>query len=271
MDPRQDIGPETSAYIRNQGSMPWKMSVFLTMSAMQSVRQTLDESPELTPAHLTFQAMQAAAHQGAESALRQKVGSSRALTNLLNTHEDDADAWYRNCARRGAELAMIETRGNFTNRYGFAVITPEAINQIAELTGEREVLEVGAGNGYLAHRLAQAGINVLPTDAHRPERSGYQLGNVQHTDIINIDAETAIRQLPEMDLLWSWPCQEEASGKALQSYDGRNLIYIGEQDDGCTGGDLFNRVLEERFTPVEFIGIPSFPDVHDCVGIYRRR
>ena len=271
MDPRLDVGHEISEYIRKQGYMPWKMSVFLTVSATQRVRQTLDKCPELAPAHLMFQAMQAAALQGAESALRKRVQASRALTNLLNTHEDDAQAWHRKCAQQGARLAMVETRGEFTDRYGFAVITPEAIDRIAELTGDREVLEVGAGNGYLAHRLAQAGVNVLPTDAHRPEESNYRLGNVQHTDIINIDAETAIRQLPDMDLLWSWPCRDEASGKALQSHEGQTLIYIGEQDDGCTGGDLFNQVLEERFTPVEFIRIPSFPDVHDCVGIYRRR
>ena len=276
MDPRNDVGPEISEYMRQQGTMPWKLSIFLTMAAAQSVRRTLDDyqTPncrEPAPAHLVFKAMQEAALQGADAALRNKVAASRFLTNTLRASHEDPNAWYRTCAHQGARGALVETRADFTARYGFAVITDDAISQLATHIGGREILEVGAGNGYLAHRLAQAGVSILPTDANPPQQSGYPLGKVQYTDIINIEACTAIRELPEMDLLWSWPCPDDSSGQALQHFQGKTLIYIGEQDDGCTAGKLFNQMLAQRFEPVDFIDIPSFPGVHDCVGIYRRR
>ena len=74
-----------------------------------------------------------------------------------------------------------------------------------------------------------------------------------------------------MDLLWSWPCPDDESRMALQSSQGETLIYIVEQNHGCTGGEILNQVLDQRFEPVGFISIPSFPGVHDCIGIYRRR
>ena len=269
MDPRSHVGLEISAYIRKQATMPWKLQAFLTLTAVRSVRLELDELPENTPAHRAFEIMTTAAQQRGEAALREKVAASRALTNILRDCHEDPDDWYRTCARRGAESAMVEARKDFTTRYGF-VVTDEAVSQLAGHIADLEALEVGSGNGYLAHRLNQAGISVLPTDANLPQQSGYHLGSVQHTDIINIDARTAIQELPEMDLLWSWPCPGDSSGQALQHFRGKTLIYIGDQYDGCTGGKLFHQLLDQRFKPVDFIPIPSFSNVHDCIGVYRR-
>ena len=132
------------------------------------------------------------------------------------------------------------------------------------------MLEVGAGNGYLSKQLQDAGVDLLPTDLHKPQDSSYQLGDTRHTAIATIDALQAIRAFHQMDLLWSWPPRDASSGEALQAFQGELLVYIGEQHDGCTGGDLFNLVLTERYRLLHSIEIPTFPHTNDSIGVYRR-
>ena len=69
---------------------------------------------------------------------------------------------------------------------------------------------------------------------------------------------------------WSWPPPDESSGQALARCNGEFFVYIGEQSNGCTGGELFNDVLYTKFECCEGFDIPSFPGVHDSITLYRR-
>ncbi len=168
-----------------------------------------------------------------------------------------------------AVTAMVELRTDFTSMYGFPVVTPEAVAFLRRHLADREVLEVGVGNGYLASQLTQAGLNVFPTDAHGLDDNQYGLGDQHHTPVLQCD--TAIREFPELDLIWSWPCLDHSSGEALALFQGETFVYIGEQYGGCTGGDRFDQELDRRFQQVDQMPLPSFSPVHDAIGVYRRK
>ena len=270
-DNSTDVNPEICEYIR-QGRMPFTLHAYLSWQAATHVKETLktaEAQSTLTPQQ-AFEFMRDQAQAHAQDTLQNMIETSPYLPNLLKDQVENPEAWMQQAAVRPTETALVELRTEFTTRYGFPIITPEAVDELAKLLTGRQVLEVGAGNGYLAQQLQQAGVDLFPTDPHHPASSSYALGKTQHTAVIQADAKQAIREFPEMDLLWSWPCRDEASGLAQQSSQAQLLVYIGEQDNGCTGGELFHQVLEDRFKPVRTIHIPSFPNVHDSIGIYRR-
>ena len=267
-----DRNPEIAKFIRT-GIMHHRLIDELADAAVSVAEKRVSamSTEQTPPAHLVHSLMTITATTVVKDMLREAVMTSRYLNNLLNEHAENREDWYRAAARRPSASAMRRLRDSFTRTYGFPVITPEAVQALKGLLQGRPVLEVGAGNGYLAYRLQQAGVEVLPTDAHPLPENPYDLGSQEHTTILQADAAEALAEFPEMALLWSWPCPDDASGEALQSFQGETLIYIGEQYAGSTGGELFHQILDQEFEPVEFINIPSFPDIHDSIGIYRRQ
>ena len=266
---RDDI----NRYMTAGGNPPSAITLHLAARATATVRQNLTEAlaQHTLASHQAFDLLQHAVVPSAELALRQLVESSPDLARLLNEHVREPDKWYRETAQYAAVTAMIELRTDFTSMYGFPVVTPEAIVFLCHHLANREVLEVGAGNGYLASQLTQAGLNVFPTDAHGLNDNQYGLGDQHHTPVLQCDAATAIREFPELDLIWSWPCRDHSSGEALALFQGETFVYIGEQYGGCTGGDRFDHELDQHFQQVDRMPLPSFPPVHDAIGVYRRK
>src|SRR3712207_5908989 len=71
--------------------------------------------------------------------------------------------------RRGGEgIFDGEFRRQLTRTYAWAIPNQAAIDAIADLAEGRGVMEVGAGTGYWAALLRQAGVDVIPTDAAPP-------------------------------------------------------------------------------------------------------
>ena len=268
METNPDLQSEICEHIRS-GRMNFKLHAFLASQAVTQVTRELHSQAPMTPWQ-AYEFLRDHARQATEAALSKRVQASPYLPALLHSQTDDPDKWLREAALPPTITALTELRTQFLRLYGFPVITSEAMGQLTEAFANRQVLEVGAGNGYLTKQLQDAGIDVFPTDPHQPKSSGYPLGKTQHTAIIQCDASQAIQEFSDMDLLWSWPVREETSGLALQQFKGEIFAYIGEQDDGCTGGELFHQILEDEFKIVRSIHIPSFPNVHDSIGIYQR-
>ena len=265
-----NVASAIAAHLREDRHVPFILTAYLTERAAAAVRRRLEQAHG-TPAHVAFDLMTHTARFAAISALRRLVERSETLSALLAERATEPERWYAAVAAEAVPATLFNLRSDFTSRYGFAVITPEAIDRLAQLCRGRQVLEVGAGNGYLAQQLERAGVAILPTDPNEPGNSGYHLGQLRHTQITTLDAAAAIRSQTQRDLLWSWPCPSHESAAALKQFRGELFVYIGEQFDGCTGGTAFTDLLERNFTPVEFIPIPSFPDVRDCIGVYQRK
>lgn len=129
--------------------------------------------------------------------------------------------------------------------------TPSAafVDELVQFLGDRLVLEVFAGNGYLAALLANRGVRITATslftghDAH--ERGVYY-------DVKELAAVDAVRQEGARHevLLLSWPTVTPAALAAVEAWGpGRDVVFVGEITDyakghlgGCATDEFFERV-----------------------------
>ena len=159
-------------------------------------------------------------------------------------------------------------RDEFIRRFGFAVLTPEAVEAIRP---HNPILEVGAGSGYWAWELQQAGVDVVATD---PGTGRYRCvggdGWSSWTSIKKITALRAIRRHPTRTLLTVWPDLADWPVKALRAYRGKRVIYVGEFN-GATADQAFHDLLERDFEEERIVTLPVFYGLHDRLMIYRRR
>ena len=198
--------------------------------------------------------------------------------SLLQTlHQDrlTLTGWAeRQAAPTLTELDRTALRREYNSLFGFPIITSEAIRWISQMTAGIPLLEIGAGNGYLASELINAGVNLIATDPHPPgAEDGHRIpmAPVPSVDILPLDGTQAIALHPERDILWSWPdLNAEYTHQTLRDFKGRFLVYIGEDIYGNTGSPRFHHVLETDFVPVESFQIPTFPGLHDRIILHER-
>jgi len=168
-------------------------------------------------------------------------------------------------------VALRLVRTFLRSRYAFAIPTTKAISYIVENTPGK-VMEIGAGNGYWAKRISDAGKNIEAYDiATTVEDNYYKFKggawfNVQTggpESLVGSDAETLF-------LCWPHP-RDELAFKSLQNFEGDHLIYVGEKQGGCTGDDKFFTKLNKEWKLVKTVLIPSWDGIYDDVYHFARK
>lgn len=149
--------------------------------------------------------------------------------------------------------------------YAYAIPSPETIAWIARTVDGRPVVEIGAGRGYWASQLAEAGVTLHAYDIHppggrapntwfpspnRPDALFHAVGNLR--DLATADRDNR-RQPAQHVLLLCWPpaWDHPMSLRALTAYErrgGNHLIYIGETDSNRSATPEFFQALSTRWT-----------------------
>ena len=144
-------------------------------------------------------------------------------------------------------------RREYNSLFGFPIITSEAIRWIAQMTAGNTLLEIGAGNGYLASRAHQGRREPhTATDPHPPSAPRTDTAYPWHPYLpwtyCPSAGTDAIALHPDRDILWSWPdnSMPKYTHETLRNFEGRFLVYIGEDIYGSTGSPVFHHVLEDR-------------------------
>lgn len=150
------------------------------------------------------------------------------------------------------DLRIIEELGAYrtalATRYAWSIISPGDVDWMAGVLGGRGVVEVGAGSGYWAWQLEQAGVSVAAYDPHPPAEDNNYCKHGPYTTLLSAGAEAAAEH-PDRALLMVWPPYDgEHAAHALSVYKGELLIYAGEPEGGCTADDGFYRLLESEWT-----------------------
>lgn len=190
------------------------------------------------------------------------------LTEWLADH--GADAPYRWMDREYDYGHRRRRRHALTSIYSFAVPTEEALGLIASFG---PVVEIGAGTGYWAALLRNRGCDVvaydLLSDAFDKWFPAGQYGGVEKGDVDKA-AEHADRTLL---LVWP-PYNTPMAYDALNTYreaGGQRLVYVGEGEGGCTGGEDFHEALNgPEWTETDSLLIPQWTDINDWLTIYER-
>ncbi len=170
---------------------------------------------------------------------------------------------------RGDLFNEFEARKTLVAEYAWAIPTPEAIEAVAKLS---PIVEVGAGAGYWAWLLREAGANVQAFDIAPPPAPNDYGHTRTWSDVQVGDARKAMAGgRRTRTLLLCWPPMSDMAHTALLAHRGEHVAYVGEGPGGCTATDEFFDLLYERYVQVESPAIPRWWGLHDYCEIYRRK
>ena len=166
-------------------------------------------------------------------------------------------------------------RGGYQSNYGFPIITHETLDWLSDKMGNRPLLEIGAGNGYLAHLMKIQGLDIVATEPVPPGgKFNYRidLHPVEGAEVQQLTGMEAIALHPDRDLVWSWPDRRgDYVHETLQAFQGRFLIYIGENADGATGTQEFHDILARDYRETDRMELANFPGIENNLVIYERK
>ena len=158
-------------------------------------------------------------------------------------------------------LLRLSTRKKLVWAYAWAVPNDEAIAAVAALS---PLVELGAGTGYWAWLLGQAGARVTPYDVEPDQpprwceiREGGPESLGAHSD-------------ESLFLCWP-PLDDPMASEALAAFRGKQVAYVGEPRGGRTADDGFFDLLERDFVLEREIALPAWPGFQDRLTIHTRR
>jgi hypothetical protein len=169
-------------------------------------------------------------------------------------------------------LGLIEAmkrRFIYSDKYAWAVPTDEAIGVLCE---HSPLVEVGAGRGYWARLAAEAGADISAFDAFPPggaEENRWHHSPEMFFSVAQADAEIAGRY-PDRTLLLCWPpWGSDVASRALRSYRGETIIYVGDEGLSTATPDFYAE-LATGFTKVRVVEIPQWPGINDRLEVWQR-
>lgn len=171
----------------------------------------------------------------------------------------------------GDFMAGFEARREATETHWmWAIVDQVWTKMLAEWIGDRTVLEIMAGRGWLAKALLKYNVAILPTDNYEWRKHPSQPihETVTGVDVLEINAKEAVECSDEDILLCSWPPYDDNTFTQVCRLWGeeRPIVYIGEGEGGCNADDeFFRHFIEEDNVP----GIPlmAWNGIHDYVAI----
>ncbi|GEM_PF-219458 len=167
---------------------------------------------------------------------------------------------------------LNEARTDFICRYAFSIPTIDVIEAIAAYS---PLVEIGAGGGYWARCLHDAGADIIAYDRRPPGEEApwdWREGNQWFDDTwfhVQEGDETMAGRYPERTLFLCWPpIFDPMAASALRLYreaGGKTLIFIGSR--GSTADDDFFRMLDS-LKLVRSVSLLSWPGIEDRMRIY---
>lgn len=171
-------------------------------------------------------------------------------------------------------LAHYGARRKFVDQYSWAIPNDAALNAIAK---HSPIIEIGAGMGYWASLLRAIDVDILAYDRDPPKpgsKNNWHQNAAERepwTKVLRGSPSDAARH-PERALFLCWPpLGLTMAVNCLRRYRGETVLYIGEEQGGCTGSDAFFQTLSRRFDLSETIEIPQWSGIHDCLQIWKRK
>lgn len=175
---------------------------------------------------------------------------------------------------RDLEYDRMSMEGNQARRtyaltHSWAIPTEEAI-QFIKGYAPHGLVDMGAGSGYWAHLLHDAGVAVRAFDTAPGNNTWTEVE--QSWFLVEVGSPATLAFLPGIEtLLLVWPPYSDSmAAESLRFFQGHTVIYVGEQGGGCTGDEIFHDMLENEWTEVDNLGIPQWPGLHDSIAVYRR-
>lgn len=170
-------------------------------------------------------------------------------------------------------LSRIILREEWIEKGMFAFVSHRWVKPFADWIGKRQVLEVMAGAGWLARALREYKIDVIATDDYSwHKKRDWKM----QTDVEEIQAADAITKYGKKAdiLIISWPHMDSAAYEAIKLMIEVNpetlVVYIGEDEGGCTADTLFfehfSEIWDEQFKKAAEL-FQRWPGMHDYIKL----
>jgi hypothetical protein len=160
-----------------------------------------------------------------------------------------------------------DDRSLAVKKWAWAVPNEEAI----EVLAAEPVVEIGAGTGYWAKMVTEAGGDVVAYD-EKPFLNHYCAGEwfpVQKGGTRNV------QQHADRTLFLCWPPYRDGMATlALRTFwkaGGYRMVFVGEGEWGCTADRAFFIEREKRWDCQRVVRIPRWDGIHDYMEVYTRR
>ena len=181
------------------------------------------------------------------------------------------ETFWSNAVKGPFGFSDYRARKEGIRRWGFAIPNAEAIDAIAELS---PIIELGAGTGYWASLLAEAGAEITAYDKDVPSGDSDNYYAFKHTPLhyeVKQGTEDVLADSSARTLLLIWPCYNSPfASNCLKRFAGEYLAFVGEGRWGCTADDDFFEELADHWEEVRGVDIPNWDGIHDDLRIYRR-
>lgn len=209
---------------------------------------------------------------------------------IVRTIPGDSFSWECDKVWSPAWVATLATgtlidRDDLCNEYAWAIADPASLAFTAKWLAPRAV-EIGAGVGYWAWQLSQLGIDMLAYDLFPPQQTGqnhyhsprtaYDRALKDEVRSVFFDVRAGNHQMaaayPERTLFLCWPpYDDDMASLCLQAYQGKRLVFIGEDSGGCTADDAFFEALGKDWEEVAFHRPIQWFGMHDGITVYERK
>ena len=178
------------------------------------------------------------------------------------------DEWY---LRTHLDQSYTKRR-ELVQEFAWSIPTDEVVKSLAA-SHKKGIVEIGAGTGYWAWLLQQCGVHVMPFDSAPPSKGANPYRHVKEWTTVHEGAPQTLQMFaPNWTLLLSWPPYSESFGAdCLKSFKGDKVIFIGEDEGGCTGTDEMWNIFRHHWDLIDKLDIPQWQGIHDRVMLYTRR
>lgn len=177
-------------------------------------------------------------------------GISNPYWELIRRMPSLDDHW-RGITPHGYTQGLDIGRNRLVGTYAWSIPSPGDIAWISSTLNGRGMVEVGAGSGYWAWQLAQAGVDIIAYEPTTPADNPFVVAAEPYYPLLRGDGSAAAKH-PDRALFMSWPTYSDPwAAHALASYQGDLLVYVGEESGGCCGDDAFFELLDARWTEIE--------------------
>lgn len=169
------------------------------------------------------------------------------------------------------DMRYFADRFDLCATYSWAMCSPGDITWLKDVLAGRGVVETGAGTGYWAWQMEQAGIDIVAYDPNE-QQEGNTFARRTWTTVLR-DDHAASRHHPDRALFICWPSYADPwAAQSLASYAGDMLIYAGEGEGGCTADDEFFQMRDAEWDEIDTAPAHfSYWGIHCYLTAYRRK
>lgn len=170
-----------------------------------------------------------------------------------------------------------DTREAHIPNQGWFVLTQEVARRLGSYLRGKQVVEVFAGTGYLAHHLRKTADLDRRSYRAYDNRTGWA-SKVYYPGVSKKNAFRALIKRADV-VVMTWPeyTENHAVRIVTKMEPGQVLVYNGEPQGGCCANDRFFEILDRDFIKIESLsnrlndGHFTFFGIHDRWAVYKKR